>query len=56
MNDIQCKDLSNTAGSNNPDAMTTVSPTFIVNGPLGGGLAALNMFFSARTERDEFNG
>ena len=53
---LQGRTISNTAGSNNPDAMTTVSPTFIVNGPLGGGLAALNMFFSARTERDEFNG
>ena len=48
--------ISNTAGSNVPDAMTTVNPQFIVNGPLGGGLAALNMFFSGRTERDEFNG
>ena len=48
--------ISNTAGANNPDAMTTVSPLFTVNGPLGGGLAALNMFFSGRTERDEFNG
>ena len=47
---------SNTAGTNNPDAMATVSPSFTVNGPLGGGLAALNMFMSGRVERDDFNG
>jgi hypothetical protein len=27
-----------------------------INGPLGGGLAAMNMFMSGRTERDDFNG
>tara|TARA_Y200000002_G_scaffold363_1_gene344 strand:+ start:10271 stop:15844 length:5574 start_codon:yes stop_codon:yes gene_type:complete len=48
--------MSNTAGSNNESAMASVSPQFIVNGPLGGGLAALNMFMSSRTERDDFNG
>ena len=48
--------MSNTAGTNNPDAMTTVAPDFAVNGPLGGGLAALNMFMSGRVERDDFNG
>ena len=47
---------SNTAGTNNPDAMATVSPDFTINGPLGGGLAALNMFMSGRVERDDFNG
>ena len=53
---LGARTISNTAGANNPSAMATVSPSFTVNGPLGGGLAALNMFFSARTERDEFNG
>ena len=53
---ITSREINNTAGSNNPTAMTSVNPTFVVNGPLGGGLAALNMFFSARTERDDFNG
>tara|TARA_B100001057_G_scaffold434012_1_gene463312 strand:- start:297 stop:5897 length:5601 start_codon:yes stop_codon:yes gene_type:complete len=53
---ITSREINNTAGSNNPSAMTAVNPTFTVNGPLGGGLAALNMFFSARTERDDFNG
>ena len=48
--------ISNTAGSNNVNAMTAVSPNFEIRGSLGGGLAALNMFFSARTERDDFNG
>ena len=47
---------SNTAGANIPDAMATVSVDFAVNGPLGGGLAALNMFMSGRVERDDFNG
>ena len=47
---------ANTAGSNNPEAMATVEPQIIVNGPLGGGLQALNMFLGARTERDDFNG
>ena len=47
---------SNTAGTNNKDAMATISPDFTVNGPLGGGLAALNMFLSGRVERDDFNG
>ena len=50
------REINNTAGSNNLNAMTSVSPTFTVNGPLGGGLAALNMFLSSRTERDDFNG
>ena len=53
---LGARTISNTAGANNPSAMATVSPSFTVNGPLGGGLAALNMFFSARTERDDFNG
>jgi len=48
--------ISNTAGSNNVNAMTAISPNFEIRGSLGGGLAALNMFFSARTERDDFNG
>ena len=48
--------MSNTAGSNVPDAMASVGPLFTVNGPLGGGLQALNMFFAGRTDRDEFNG
>ena len=38
--------MGNTAGSNNPSAMATVAVDFGVNGPLGGGLAALNMFLS----------
>jgi len=53
---ISSRSIDNTAGANTPDAMTTVSPLFTVNGPLGGGLQALNMFFGARTERDDFNG
>ena len=53
---ITSREINNTAGSNNLNAMTSVSPTFTVNGPLGGGLAALNMFLSSRTERDDFNG
>ena len=48
--------MSNTAGSNVPDAMASVGPLFTVNGPLGGGLQALNMFLAGRTDRDEFNG
>ena len=36
--------------------MATVAVDFGVNGPLGGGLAALNMFLSGRVERDDFNG
>lgn len=48
--------MSNTAGSNNPDAMATVAVDMTIQGPLGGGLAALNMFMSGRTERDDFNG
>ena len=48
--------MGNTAGSNNPSAMATVAVDFGVNGPLGGGLAALNMFLSGRVERDDFNG
>ena len=48
--------MGNTAGSNNPSAMATVAVDFGVNGPLGGGLAALNMFMSGRVERDDFNG
>ena len=48
--------MSNTAGTNNKDAMATVIPDFNVTGPLGGGLAALNMFMSGRVERDDFNG
>ena len=47
---------SNTAGANNPDAMASVDTQMIINGPLGGGLQALGMFMSARTERDDFNG
>ena len=53
---LESRTISNTAGSNNPDAMATVSPNFEIRGSLGGGLAALNMFFSSRTERDDFNG
>ena len=53
---LEGRTISNTAGSNNPSAMTAVNPSFGVNGPLGGGLQALNMFFSSRTERDDFNG
>jgi hypothetical protein len=48
--------MGNTAGANNPNAMASIAPTFTVNGPLGGGLAALNMFMSGRVERDDFNG
>ena len=48
--------MSNTAGSNVPDAMASIGPLFTVNGPLGGGLQALNMFFAGTTDRDEFNG
>ncbi|MBG11465.1 MAG: hypothetical protein CMD92_09945 [Gammaproteobacteria bacterium] len=48
--------MANTAGANNPNAMASIAPTFTVNGPLGGGLAALNMFMSGRVERDDFNG
>jgi len=47
---------SNTAGSNNPEAMATVAPQMIINGPLGGGLQALTMFLGARIDRDDFNG
>ena len=47
---------SNTAGTNNPEAMASVDPLFEVRGPLGGGLQALNMFLGARIDRDEFNG
>ena len=47
---------SNTAGSNNPEAMADVDTQMIINGPLGGGLQALTMFMGARTERDDFNG
>ena len=47
---------SNTAGTNNPDAMASVDTDFTINGPLGGGLAGLNLFLSSRTERDDFNG
>ncbi len=53
---IEDNNMSNTAGSNNAEAMTQVDPLFIVNGPLGGGLQALNMFLGGRMERDEFNG
>jgi hypothetical protein len=53
---LESRTISNTAGSNNPLAMATVSPNFEIRGSLGGGLAALNMFFSSRTERDDFNG
>tara|TARA_B000000609_G_scaffold148265_1_gene131808 strand:- start:360 stop:5939 length:5580 start_codon:yes stop_codon:yes gene_type:complete len=53
---LESRTISNTAGSNNPNAMTTISPNFEIRGSLGGGLAALNMFFSSRTERDDFNG
>lgn len=47
---------SNTAGSNNPDAMASFEPQINVTGPLGGGLQALNMFLGSRIDRDEFNG
>jgi hypothetical protein len=47
---------ANTAGSNNSEAMASVDTDFIINGPLGGGLAGLNLFLSARIERDDFNG
>ena len=47
---------ANTAGSNNSEAMASVNTDFIINGPLGGGLAGLNLFMSARIERDDFNG
>ena len=53
---FEASTMSNTAGSNNPDAMTSVEQLFTVNGPLGGGLQALNMFLGARIDRDEFNG
>ena len=53
---LESRTISNTAGSNNPNAMATISPNFEIRGSLGGGLAALNMFFSSRTERDDFNG
>jgi len=48
--------ISNTAGSNVPDAMADVNVDMEIQGPLGGGLQALNMFLGARTERDDFNG
>ena len=47
---------SNTAGVNIPDSQASVLVDMTINGPLGGGLAALNMFMSGRTERDDFNG
>ena len=50
------REWSNTAGSNVPDAMASVDVLMTINGPLGGGLQALNMFLSGRTERDDFNG
>lgn len=53
---LEGRTISNTAGSNNPEAMTSVDTLIDINGPLGGGLQALNMFMSSRTERDDFNG
>ena len=47
---------SNTAGSNNPSAFITIDKVVDIQGSLGGGLAALNLFLSSRTERDDFNG
>jgi len=47
---------SNTAGVNIPDSQASVLVDMTINGPLGGGLAAMNMFMSGRTERDDFNG
>jgi hypothetical protein len=47
---------SNTAGVNVPDSQANVLVDMTINGPLGGGLAAMNMFMSGRTERDDFNG
>jgi hypothetical protein len=53
---FQGRTIANTAGSNNPEAMAEVNTQLIVNGPLGGGLQALNMYMASRIERDEFNG
>ena len=53
---LEGRTMSNTAGSNVPEAMTSVDTQFVVNGPLGGGLQALNMFMAGRVERDDFNG